>query len=310
MTNPSGKRDPMTEAAITSIDIPGVEPSYTGKVRDMFDLGDSLLMVASDRISAFDCVLPQGVPGKGKILTQMSLFWFDLLAEAEPHHVITTDVSEFPEPFCNHPEILNKRSMLVKKTEPILVECVVRGYIAGSAWVEYQKTGSVAKVKIPEKLGESDALSKPMFTPATKSQEGHDENISFDEMLVIVGGAEGDELRARSIELYREATAYARERGVIIADTKFEFGYDDDGEILLIDELLTPDSSRFWSADDYKAGQPQDPMDKQFVRNYLLTLDWDRTPPAPDLPQDVIDSTRQRYIEAYTRITGKEWQDD
>ncbi|MBZ0255045.1 phosphoribosylaminoimidazolesuccinocarboxamide synthase [bacterium] len=299
----------MTKPAITSINIPGVEPAQRGKVRDIFDLGDSLLLVATDRISAFDCIMPQGVPDKGAILTQMSKFWFDKLAEAEPNHLISTEVEDFPEPFRSHPEQLRKRSMLVKKTEPILVECVVRGYLAGSSWVEYKDTRVIAGVKMESGLVESGQLAKPMFTPAMKNSEGHDENISFDEMLVVVGGAEGDELRARSIELYREAAAYAKERGVILADTKFEFGYLD-GEIYLIDELLTPDSSRFWQASAYEAGKPQDPMDKQFLRNYLLTLDWDRTPPAPDLPDEIINSTRERYLEAYRIITGKEWDND
>ena len=299
----------MTKPAITSINIPGVEPTQRGKVRDIFDLGDSLLLVATDRISAFDCIMPQGVPDKGAILTQMSKFWFDKLAEAEPNHLISTEVEDFPEPFRSHPEQLSKRSMLVKKTEPILVECVVRGYLAGSSWVEYKNTRVIAGVKMEGGLVESGQLAKPMFTPAMKNNEGHDENISFDEMLVVVGGAEGDELRARSIELYREAAAYAKERGVILADTKFEFGYLD-GEIYLIDELLTPDSSRFWQASAYEAGKPQDPMDKQFLRNYLLTLDWDRTPPAPDLPDEIINNTRKRYLEAYRIITGKEWDND
>ncbi|MBI1389278.1 MAG: phosphoribosylaminoimidazolesuccinocarboxamide synthase [bacterium] len=294
--------------AITSIEIPGVEPSQRGKVRDIFDLGGELLIVATDRISAFDCILPQGVPGKGAILTQMTRFWLDALEEAQPNHLVTMEVSEFPEPFRSHPEILEKRSMLVRKADPILVECVVRGYLAGSGWVDYQKNRTVAGVKIHEDITESGELPKPMFTPAVKNKAGHDENISFDEMLVVVGGAEGVELRDRSIELYKEAAAIARERGVIIADTKFEFGYLD-GEIVLIDEVLTPDSSRFWRVEDYQPGRPQEAMDKQFVRDYLKSLDWDRNPPAPDLPEEIIMKTRQRYLDAYTTLTGKEWED-
>lgn len=292
--------------ALTQINIPGVEPKNRGKVRDIYDLDDQLLLVATDRISAFDCVLPQGIPDKGAVLTQLSKFWFETITEAEPHHMISTDPEEFPEPFRSHAEVLRGRSMLVSKAEPFPVECIVRGYLSGSAWVEYQQKQTAGGILLPEGLKESDELPSPIFTPTTKSQEGHDEPISFDEMVVRVGGWEGEELRERSLDLYRSAAKYARERGVIIADTKFEFGILDD-EIVLIDEFLTPDSSRFWDASRYTPGRPQEAFDKQFVRDYLLSLDWDKTPPAPDLPEEIILNTSRRYQEAYRMLTGREW---
>lgn len=296
----------MSRPALTQIEIPGVEPSHQGKVRDIFDLGEHLLLVATDRISAYDCILPQGIPDKGAILTQMTRFWLGQLEEAEPNHLVTTEVSEFPAPFCDHPSQLEGRSMLVHKTEPMPVECVVRGYLTGSGWKEYQESQTVGKIYIHEQLQEFDALPRPIFSPARKNQEGHDENISFDEMIVIVGGWEGEELRERSQELYREAAEIAKDRGIILADTKFEFGILE-GEILLIDEVLTPDSSRFWRAEDYQPGTPQAPYDKQLVRNYLRDLPWDGNPPAPDLPPEIIEQTRQRYIEAYQMLTGETW---
>ncbi len=291
--------------AITKIEIPGIKPTRSGKVRDLFDLGDKLLLVASDRISAYDCILPQGIPDKGAILTTMSKYWFDTLSAAQPHHVISTDVADFPEPFCSHPEILQGRSMLCKKTDCQLVECVVRGYLAGSGWVEYQQNQMVCGVPLPSGLRESDELPEPIFTPATKSHEGHDINIPFDEMVKIVGGWEADEMRDRSMDLYKSAAKLAREKGVIIADTKFEFGIVDD-EIVLIDEILTPDSSRFWAVDQYEPGKPQLAFDKQFVRDYLNEIKWDRNPPPPDLPDEIVQKTRQRYLDAYRMITGKE----
>ncbi|RJP32888.1 MAG: phosphoribosylaminoimidazolesuccinocarboxamide synthase [Candidatus Omnitrophota bacterium] len=291
--------------AITRIDIPGVSPTRSGKVRDIFDLGDTLLLVASDRISAYDSILPQGIPDKGAILTTMSTFWFDNLPAAKPHHVISTDVADFPEPFRSHPEILHGRSMLCKKAECQLVECVVRGYLAGSGWVEYQQNQMVCGNRLPAGLVESDELPEPIFTPATKSQEGHDINITFDEMVKIVGGWEADEMRGRSLELYRDAARLAREKGVIIADTKFEFGILD-GEIVLIDEILTPDSSRFWSVEQYSPGKPQLAFDKQFVRDYLDQIKWDRNPPPPDLPDEIVEKSRLRYLDAFRMITGKE----
>ncbi len=295
--------------ALTSIEIPGVRPAQRGKVRDIFDLGDALLLVATDRISAFDCVLPQGVPDKGAVLTQMSLFWFENLQPAKPHHILSTEVADFPAPFNQYPEILAKRSMLVRKVEPLPVECVVRGYLAGSAWAEYQEKRTVCGILLPAGLPNSAELPRPLFTPARKNKEGHDENISFDEMLADIGGWEAEELRARSLEIYRSAAQLARERGVILADTKFEFGMDGD-EILLIDELLTPDSSRFWLVDNYQPGQSQEALDKQFVRDFLNRIQWDHNPPPPDLPDDIIEQTRLRYIDAYRRITGKEWDDE
>lgn len=296
--------------AITQINIPGVSPTKQGKVRDIFDLGDQLLLVATDRISAFDCVLPQGIPDKGAILTQMSKYWLETLGEAKPHHLISTDVTDFPEPFNHHPEILKNRTMLTKKLEPFRVECVVRGYVAGSAWKEYQENQTVCGILLPSGLKQSDKLPNPVFTPATKNDEGHDENISFDEMIVIVGGWEGEELRERSLALYRQAAKVAEEKGVILADTKFEFGIDEEGEITLIDEVLTPDSSRFWLAANYEPGKPQEAFDKQFVRDYLNDIKWDHNPPPPDLPQEIIDNTRQRYMDAYKMITSKEWNPD
>ncbi|MBN2328906.1 MAG: phosphoribosylaminoimidazolesuccinocarboxamide synthase [Candidatus Omnitrophica bacterium] len=295
--------------AITSIQIPGAAPAAKGKVRDIFDLGDKFLLVATDRISAFDCILPQGVPDKGAILTQMSLFWFETLAPAKPHHVISTEVEDFPEPFCNYPEILAKRSMLVKKVEPLPVECVVRGYIAGSAWAEYQENRTICGILLPENLRLSDPLPKPIFTPASKNKEGHDENISFDEAVVKIGGWEAEELRERSLEIFKAASDYAKQRGVILADTKFEFGREGD-EIILIDEILTPDSSRFWLEADYQPGKAQEAFDKQFVRDFLINIQWDRNPPPPDLPDDIVENTRRRYIDAYRMLTGKEWNSD
>ncbi len=292
--------------ALTTITIPGVSPIRTGKVRDIFDLGDRLLLVATDRISAYDSILPQGIPDKGAILTQMTKHWMDTIPEAKPNHLISTDVEDLPEPFRSHPDQLYHRTMLTKKAEPVLIECVVRGYLSGSAWVEYQKDQTVCGILLPSGLKESDELPEPIFTPATKSHDGHDINISFEEAVLQVGGWEADELRDRSLELYKSAAKAARERGVIIADTKFEFGFLDD-EIILIDEILTPDSSRFWLEDTYTPGQPQEALDKQFVRDYLNSVNWDRNPPPPDLTDDIVENTRKRYIEAYERITQKKW---
>lgn len=295
--------------AITSINIPGVQPLCRGKVRDIFDLGDSLLMVATDRISAFDCILPQGVPDKGAILTQMSLFWFETLKPAKPNHVIATGVEDFPEPFKNYPEILAKRSMLVKKVEPIPVECVVRGYMAGSAWVEYQQSRTICGIRLPDGLTLSDRLPEPIFTPASKNKEGHDENISFEETVSKIGKRAAEELRDRSLGIFSSASEFARSRGVILADTKFEFGQQGD-EIILIDEVLTPDSSRFWLAADYQPGKAQEALDKQFVRDFLIQIKWNRNPPAPDLPDEIVLNTRRRYMDAYRMLTGKEWNSD
>jgi phosphoribosylaminoimidazole-succinocarboxamide synthase len=292
--------------ALTKISVPGLPPSHSGKVRDIFDLGDQLLLVVSDRISAFDCIMPQGIPEKGAILTQMAKYWFDTLPEAQPHHVITTEVERFPEPFCNHPDTFKKRSTLVKKAKTLPVECIVRGYIAGSGWAEYQNSQTICGIQLPAGLRESEELPEPLFTPSTKAQEGHDINISFDEVVRLVGGEIAEQIRYRSLELYKSAAKQARQNGVIIADTKFEFGIRGD-RILLIDEILTPDSSRFWEVADYQPGRSQKAFDKQFLRDYLNGLDWDKTPPAPNLPDEIIQHTLARYKAAYKMITGQEW---
>jgi phosphoribosylaminoimidazole-succinocarboxamide synthase len=294
---------------VTKINVPGLTPTHSGKVRDIFDLGDKILLVASDRISAFDCILPQGIPEKGAILTQMAKYWFDTLPEAKPHHLITTELDELPDPFYKHPETFAMRSTLVKKVKTLPVECIVRGYLAGSGWNEYQERQTICGIDLPAGLRESEELPTPLFTPSTKAVEGHDENISFDEVVTIIGGDAAEEIRYRSLSLYKSAAKLARENGVIIADTKFEFG-ELNGEIILIDEILTPDSSRFWEVADYEPGRSQKAFDKQFVRDYLNSLDWDKTPPAPDLPDEIIINTLNRYKEAFRMITGKEWGSD
>ena len=281
-------------------------PVTHGKVREIYDLGDNLLIVASDRISAFDVVMPNGIPDKGKILTQMSLFWFDFFAGKVNHHLISADVADFPEPFRSQPEIFAGRSMLVHKAEIFPVECVVRGYLAGSGWKDYQSTGQICGIKLPAGLKQCQQLPAPIFTPATKAASGHDENIPFEDAVGAAGAEVANTLRDNSIELYKAAAEYAASRGVIISDTKFEWGQHD-GQIILADEILTPDSSRFWPADDYEIGRDQDSFDKQFVRNYLETCDWDKTPPAPELPDDIVAATREKYLDAYRRLTGKEF---
>jgi len=278
-----------------------------GKVRDIYDLGGWLLIVATDRISAYDVVMPTGIPDKGKILTQLSLWWFDFLADVTANHVITGDVNEMPEPARAHADVLEGRTMLGRKADVFPVECVVRGYLAGSGWREYQAEGTVCGLKLPAGLVQCASLSEPLFTPATKAASGHDENIGFDRVRETVGDEVARTLRDRSLAVYRKAADYARERGVIIADTKFEWG-EVDGEVILVDEVLTPDSSRFWPADTYEPGHDQPSFDKQFVRNYLDTLDWDKTPPGPELPDDIVAKTRARYIEAYERLTGKQFE--
>ncbi|RMG57133.1 MAG: phosphoribosylaminoimidazolesuccinocarboxamide synthase [Deltaproteobacteria bacterium] len=277
-----------------------------GKVRDIYDLGESLLIVATDRISAFDVVLPNGIPGKGKVLTKISLFWFDFLREVIPNHLITADVKEYPPEARKFVDILEGRSMLVKKADPVPIECVVRGYLAGSGWKEYRETGAVCGVSLPPGLRESEKLPEPIFTPATKEEVGeHDVNITFEEMCERVGRDVSEKLRDVSLELYRRASEYAATRGIIIADTKFEFGFSE-GEIILIDEVLTPDSSRFWPADKYEPGRSQESFDKQYVRDYLLTLDWDRTAPGPLLPEEVVKKTAEKYREALRILTGED----
>jgi len=294
----------MTEAPLLQVDLPGIRKVKSGKVREVFDLGDALLFVATDRISAFDCVMPNGIPGKGEVLTQISHFWFDRMAGVVPNHRLGGAGDPLPARLGVQAAGLARRSMVVRKAQPLPIECVVRGYLAGSGWNEYRRSGSVCGVRLPAGLGESAELPEPIFTPATKAETGHDENISFEQAAALVGSDVAARVRELSLRIYGLARAYARERGIIIADTKFEFGVHE-GQLLLIDEVLTPDSSRFWPADGYEVGRGQASFDKQFVRDYLLTLDWDRTPPAPALPPDIVERTRAKYFEAYERLTGR-----
>jgi phosphoribosylaminoimidazole-succinocarboxamide synthase len=266
---------------------------------------EHFLIVATDRISAFDCVLPTPIARKGEVLTQLSRFWFDKLSRITSHHLVTADIEEMPESVRRHSETLRGRSMYARRTEVFPVECVVRGYLVGSGWKDYKRTGEVCGHKLPEGLRESDQLLEPIFTPSTKAEEGHDENISEARMREIIGEESANTLRDLSLRLYTEASAYARTRGIIIADTKFEFGRTEDGRIILIDEALTPDSSRFWPADEYEPGRSQPSFDKQYVRDYLESLDWDKQPPAPPLPQEVAEATTARYLEAYRLLTGE-----
>ncbi|MBW1927029.1 MAG: phosphoribosylaminoimidazolesuccinocarboxamide synthase [Deltaproteobacteria bacterium] len=285
-------------------DFPGIYLLHRGKVRDIYKVGGYLLIVATDRLSAFDVVLPTPIPGKGRILTRMSLFWFEKLRDLVPNHLVQADVAQFPEELKPFSRSLDGRSMLVKEAKPLPVECIVRGYIAGSGWKDYLRTGSLCGIKLPEGMLESQQLPRPMFTPSTKADVGsHDENISLEQVCGLLGKAVAEKARDISIRLYEIAADYARERGVIIADTKFEFGISD-GELLLIDEVLTPDSSRFWPAEDYSPGRSQPSFDKQFVRDYLESISWDKKPPGPELPADIIEKTRRRYQEALRRLTG------
>jgi phosphoribosylaminoimidazole-succinocarboxamide synthase len=289
--------------ALLQTDLPF--PVRRGKVRDVYDLGENLLIVATDRISAFDCVMPNGIPDKGRVLTALSLFWFEKFANRFENHLVAWNVSRYPaglQPFAAQ---LEARSMLVKKTQVVPIECVARGYLAGSGWKEYQKSGSVCGVALPKGLQQSAKLPQPVFTPATKEESGHDVNVSFDETARRVGRETATELREKTLTLYTMAADYAAERGVIIADTKFEFGKLPGGKLILVDEILTPDSSRFWPAEEYAPGKDQPSFDKQFVRNYLETQPWNKTPPAPELPQKVVDGTRRRYLEAFERLTGR-----
>jgi len=277
----------------------------SGKVRDVYRLdSDRLLFVATDRISAFDYVLATGIPHKGRVLTQISLFWFDFLQDIVPNHLITAEVSQYPSELKKYEDQLAGRSMIVMRAEMFPVECVVRGYISGSAWKEYKATGSVSGIKLPAGLRESDQLPEPIFTPATKATTGHDENISFDQMVQILGAETSEQLRGLTLKIYKEASDYARGRGIILADTKFEFGRTAKG-ITLADEVLTPDSSRFWPADKYLPGSAQESYDKQFVRDYLEQIRWNKQPPAPALPQDVARKTSEKYLEAYQQLTGR-----
>jgi phosphoribosylaminoimidazole-succinocarboxamide synthase len=285
--------------------MPGLTLWRRGKVRDVYDLGDQLLIVATDRISAFDVVLPSGIPAKGIVLTQLSLFWFELLGHVVPHHVLSADVSEYPADLRRHRDQLEGRSMIVHKTVPLPVECVVRGYLVGSGWKDYRATGSVCGIPLPAGLQESQRLDPPLFTPSTKAEAGHDENISFAQVEAALGPQRAAEVRDASLEIYRRACAHAEERGIIVADTKFEFGVRD-GRLVWIDEALTPDSSRFWPRDGYAPGRGQPSFDKQYVRDYLETLAWDKRPPGPALPAEVVQRTRDKYLEAHARLTGRD----
>jgi phosphoribosylaminoimidazole-succinocarboxamide synthase len=281
----------------------GLSPSARGKVRDIYDLSDKLLIVATDRLSAFDVILPTPIPDKGRVLTQLSLFWFDLLKDVIPNHVLSA--TEFPAPFDQFREELAGRSMLVRKTKPLPIECVVRGYVSGSGWKDYRTMGKICGIPLPNGLLESDRLPEPIFTPATKAVSGHDENIPFEQAEKMVGKELAEKVRDISLELYRRASAHAEPRGIIVADTKFEFGLLND-ELIWIDEALTPDSSRFWPAAHYSPGGPQASFDKQFVRDYLERMRWPKTPPGPELPLEVVDATREKYREAYRILTSRE----
>ena len=294
----------MREALLTT-SIPSGNLVSRGKVRDIYATDEALVLVATDRISAFDSVLSPGIPGRGEILTRLSTFWFERFADRVPNHLLATDLADFPEPFRNHPELAG-RSVLAKRLEPVPVECVARGYLAGSGWKEYQADGTVCGIELPEGLTESAKLPEPIFTPATKATDGHDENISFERMVGIVGEETAVRLRDLTLELYTAAADYARERGILIADTKFEFGFDEDKNIVWMDEALTPDSSRFWPADDYEPGRSQASFDKQYVRDWLEASGWDKEPPAPTLPPEVVEGTLSRYLEAYRSLTGED----
>ena len=294
----------LLDSVLLRTDFPDLKLHASGKVRDVYDVDRSqLLFVASDRISAFDYILATGIPHKGQVLNQISLFWFDYLADIVPNHLITADVNKYPPVLRKYSDQLRGRSMLVRRAQMFPVECVVRGYISGSAWKEYKSTGKVSGITLPAGLKESDAFPEPIFTPSTKATSGHDENISFDQMCDLVGVETASHLRDLTLRVYKKAAAYARQRGIIIADTKFEFGRTEQG-ITLADEVLTPDSSRFWPADKYTPGRAQDSYDKQYVRDYLEQIHWNKQPPAPALPPDVARRTSEKYLEAYLQLTG------
>jgi phosphoribosylaminoimidazole-succinocarboxamide synthase len=294
----------MSQALLTT-SVPSGNLVSRGKVRDIYATDDALVLVATDRISAFDSVLSPGIPGRGEILTRLSTFWFERFADRVPNHLLATELGDFPEPYRNHPE-LSGRSVLAQRLDPVPVECVARGYLAGSGWKEYQADGTVCGIDLPEGLTESAELPKPIFTPATKATDGHDENITFERMVGIVGEETAVHLRDLTLELYTAAADYARDRGILIADTKFEFGFDGDKKIVWMDEVLTPDSSRFWPADDYQPGRSQASFDKQYVRDWLEASGWDKEPPAPTLPPEVVEGTLSRYREAYRLLTGED----
>ncbi|QSH40905.1 phosphoribosylaminoimidazolesuccinocarboxamide synthase [Lentisphaerota bacterium ZTH] len=292
-----------SNGALIQSEIAGVKLLNRGKVRDIYDLGDSLLFIASDRLSAFDVVMPNGIPGKGKVLTQVSLFWFELM-DWLPNHLISVDMSTRPE-LADYVDDLQGRSMIVKKAKPLPVECIVRGYLIGSGWKDYQKTGEVSGIRLREGYRQAEKLDEPLFTPSTKAEQGlHDEAISFEKVVEIIGQEKADQIKDMSLRIYSQARDYAESRGIILADTKFEFG-EYNGELILIDEVLTPDSSRFWPAEQYEVGCSPVSLDKQFVRDWLETLDWDKTPPGPELPKDIVEKTAAKYQEAYEILTGK-----
>jgi len=289
---------------ITQTDLRGVKLFKRGKVRDIYDLGDELLIVATDRVSAFDCVLPDPIPSKGKVLTALSSFWFNRTRDTIPNHLITTSLKDYPPDLQQFKDILEGRSMLVKRSEVIKIECVVRGYLAGSAYREYRNYGSICGITLPPDLREADPLPEAIFSPATKASSGHDINITREKMRKLIGDELSERLAEISLKIYKRASELLKPRGIMVSDTKFEFGFFN-GEVILIDELLTPDSSRFWSAEEYIPGQHQKSFDKQFLRDYLETLPWDKTEPAPHLPPHIIKKTSERYLEAYQRITGE-----
>jgi phosphoribosylaminoimidazole-succinocarboxamide synthase len=291
------------ERTIGDIDLPGIPLYKKGKVRNVYEIEGQLLIVATDRISAFDWVLPSLIPFKGKVLTQLSKFWFDFVALACPNHLITTEFDNFPAALRPYKDILDRRSMLVRKTRVIPVECVVRGYLSGSGWKEYQKTGKISGLKMPKGLKESDRLEEAIFTPSTKAEQGHDENISMKEVQKMLGAELANRIRKVSLELYQKATLFALSKGIIIADTKFEFGLIED-DLVLVDEIFTPDSSRFWPKATYEPGRSQPSLDKQFVRDYLETTNWDKNSPPPVLPEDIVAKTSEKYLEIYRLLTG------
>ena len=294
-----------SNGALLKTDIDCAKLINRGKVRDVYELGDSILFVATDRISAFDFVMPNGIPEKGKILTQISLFWFELM-DWMPNHLISGNFADFPEELQKYKKDLDGRSIIVKKAAPLPIECIVRGYIIGSGWKDYQKTGEICGIKLRENYKQAAKLDIPLFTPSTKAEQGlHDENISFEETVKVIGKEKADKIKELSLKIYSTAADYAKEKGIILADTKFEFG-EYNGDIILIDEVLTPDSSRFWPADKYDVGCSPPSLDKQFVRDYLESCGWDKTDPAPELPKDIVTKTSEKYKEAYKELTGKE----
>jgi len=293
----------MPEHVVLKTELSSLKLLKRGKVRDIYDLDNALLIISTDRVSAFDVILPNGIPGKGRILTAMSVYWFRIMEDIVPNHLIASEINDFPAHIKQYRSVIEGRSMLVKKAKPLPVECIVRGYLSGSGWKEYMEKGSVCGISLPQGLLEGSELPEPIFTPSTKAETGHDENITFEEMKKIIGAQLAEEVKLKSISIYKKANDLARKKGIIIADTKFEFGLDENNRLLLIDEILTPDSSRFWPAADYKPGQMKDiSLDKQFIRDYLISINWDKKPPAPALPEDVVVKTTERYKEALKRL--------